>query len=505
MKILLISPPFYRLQGATLIHYPAGSCSMAGSLEKEGYSSLVYNADYDANKKTILGNTNHLRTEVLIKEHKNYLKRLNDLNDPVWLEIRNFIKDYRPDVLGISAFNITLSSAHMTAKIAKLINPNIITVMEGCTNRGIFCAIDPAKVADFNLIDFAISREPEITIIELIKALEQKKTDFSHIDGLTWKKDGKIVRNKDRGFVKDLDQLPFPARHLIHDYEKMAPHAFQGIYGSRGCPFQCVFCGCHVSCGYKPRTRSAKNMVDEIEYVHKKFKTHYFYICDDIFFINKERAKEFCRLLTERNLKVVWSCQSRAEMLDDEILALVKRAGGQHIAVGVETGNERIRALMKKGNTLDDVRRCAQLIKKHKLYMVAFCMIGLPWEGEREIQDTVNFIEEIDPYIVFPYLATPSPGTELDEMIHEDDPRSKELLKDLCHSDPAKALSRYIPSETKVRVINKALVELNKLNKRSLFKNFFARPKFYWYFVQDINLFKNPRHLISYIWDYFGQ
>ncbi|MFC1701017.1 B12-binding domain-containing radical SAM protein [Patescibacteria group bacterium] len=505
MKILFISPPFYRLQEATLIHYPAGPCYMAGSLEKEGYPSLVYNADYDCRKKTILGNTNHLRTDALVKQHEEYLGRLNDLNDPVWIEVRNFIKDYNPDVLGISAFNITLSSAHIVAKIAKSINPNIITIMEGCNNRGIFCAIDPAEVADFNIIDFAISREPEITIVELIKAFDEKKTDFSDIDGLTWKKDDKIIRNRNREFLEDLDQLPFPARHLIYDYDKMAPHVFQGIYGSRGCPFNCVFCGCHVSCGYKPRTRSAKNMVDEIEYVYKRFKTHYFYVCDDIFFIDKERAKEFCNRLIEKNLKITWSCQSRAEMLDDEILALVKKAGGQHIAVGVETGNEKVRALMKKGNTLDDVRKCAKLIKKHKLYMVAFCIVGLPWESEMEIQDTVNFIEEINPYIVYPYLATPAPGTELDRIIHEDHPDSKKILKDLCHSNPAEALSRYIPSGKKVIVINKALARFADFNKKSLLKNFFERPKFYWYFINDINLFKNPRHIISYIWDYFCQ
>lgn len=503
MKILLISPPFYRLQEATLVHYPAGPCFVAGVLEQAGYKSLVYNADYDPNKKTILGNTNHLNTDNLVKQHKNYLKRLNDLNDPVWLEIRDFIKNYNPDVVLVSAFGITLTSAHTTARIAKSINSKVITVMEGCMNRGVFTAIDPTKAANFNLIDFAISREPEITMVELIKALKKGETDFSSIDGLAWKKDGQVTRNKDRVFVENLDALPFPARHLIYDWQKMPPHAFQGIYGSRGCPFQCVFCACHIGFGRKPRARSAENMVAEMEETYKKFNTHYFYVCDDIFFIDKERAKKFCNLLIAKNLPITWSCQSRAEMVDDKTLALVKKAGGQHIAIGVETGNEKVRALMKKGNTLDDVRRCAKLIKKHKLYMVAFCMIGLPWESEKEIQDTVDFIKEIDPYIVFAYLATPAPETELNDIIYEDNPGAREKLKDLCHSDPSSALSRYIPSEKKVEVINHALTELNNFNKKSLFLNFFRRPKFYWHFVQDINLLKNPGHLVSYVKDYF--
>ena len=505
MKILFISPPFYRLQDATLIHYPVSCCSMAAILEREGYQSLVYNADYDPNKKTILGNTNHLRTDALVNEHANYLRRLNDLGDPIWVEVKNFIRDYQPDILGISAFNITLTAAHQVAKIAKALNPRVITLLEGCNNRGIFCAINPAEVADFNLIDFALTREPELTVIELVKALENGETDFSRIDGLAWKKDGQVIKNKDREFLNDLDSLPFPARHLIHGYKEMPPHVFQGIYGSRGCPFNCVFCGCHVSCGYKPRTRTAKNMVNEIELVHKKFGTHYFYVCDDIFFIDKPRAKEFCQILIEKKLPITWSCQSRAEMLDDETLDLVKMAGGQHIAIGVETGNERVRAVMKKGNTLDDVRRCAAIIRKHGLYMVAFVIIGLPWETAKEIEDTVDFIKEIKPHIVYPYLATPAPGTELDDMIHEDNPQAKSMLKDLCHSDPAAALSRTIPSAEKVKVINWALAEFARFNKRNLFRNLLERPKFYWYFISDMALLKRPKHVMSYIKDFFAQ
>lgn len=505
MKIVIVSPPFYRLQDATLVHYPAGACYVAGILEKNGYSSIVYNADWDPSKKTILGNTNHLNPEALIEKHEAYSKRLKDLNDPVWLDVKKFIQQQNPDVLIISAFNITLTAAHQVAKIAKQLNPKVITVLEGCMNRGVFCAIDPGKVADWELIDFTLNREPELTVVELIKALDQKETNFSTIDGLSWKKDGQIVRNKEREYLEDLDILPWPARHLIYDYQKMPPHTFQGIYGSRGCPFQCVFCGCHVSCGYKPRVRSAKNMVAEIEDVHKRFKTHYFYVCDDIFFIDKQRTIDFCNLLIQKKLNITWSCQSRAEMVDDETLALVKKAGGQHIAVGVETGNEEVRAKMKKGNTLDDVRQCAKLIKKNKLHMAAFCIIGLPWESEKEIADTVNFIKEIDPYIVYPYLATPAPGTELDDIIHEDAPGAKEKLRDLCHSDPTAALSRYIPSEEKTKVINWALTEFAKFNKKNLLKNFFERPKFYVHFIQDINLLKNPKHILSYLKDFLAK
>jgi len=502
VKILLISPPFYRLQEASMIHYPAGACLVAGALERAGFTSTVWNADFDPTKKTVLGNTNHLNPDNLIKQHEEYLRRLDDLSDPVWQEVREFIEDYKPDVLIVSAFSITLTSAHNVARIAKEINPKVVTVLEGLINRGVFCAIDPGKVGDFEVIDFGLSRDPEPVAVDLVKAIEKGEMDFSDIKGLTWKKNGEKIINEDREFLDELDILPYPARHLIYDWQKMPAQTFQGIYGSRGCPFQCTFCGCHVSCGFKPRTRSAEELVKEIEAVHKKFKTHYFFVCDDIFFIDRLRAKEFCDLLIKKKLPITWSCQSRAELLDDEMLSMVKKAGCQHISVGVETGNEEVRAKMKKGNTLDDVRNAAKLIKKHGLYMVAFIIIGLPWESEKEIWDTVNFVREIDPYIVYPYLATPAPGTEMDDIIHEDDPGAKEKLKDLCHSDPAAALSRYIPSEKKVKVINQALAEFGKLNKKNLWRNLFKRPKFYWYFIKDIGLLKRPKHLFGYLKDY---
>ena len=313
MKILIINPPFYRLQSASLVHYPPGCCYVAAALEEGGFSSIIYNADYDSRKKTILGNTDHINFKALIEQYEKYNSRLYDDNDLIWKEIRDYIIGYNPDILIVSVFNTTLTAGNKIAKIAKNLNPKTFTIFEGCTNRGLHCAINPSTNSDFSVMDFAIRREPEFTIVELVKAIVNKTQDFSNIRGLSWKRyDGKIIHNEDRPLLEDLDRLPFPARHLLDGYQNMPPHCFQGIYGSRGCPFDCIFCGCHTSMGYKPRIRSAKSMVDEIEYVYKRYRTRYFYICDDIFFISKDRAHEFCNLLLKRRLPIYWSAQTRA-------------------------------------------------------------------------------------------------------------------------------------------------------------------------------------------------
>jgi radical SAM superfamily enzyme YgiQ (UPF0313 family) len=257
--------------------------------------------------------------------------------------------------------------------------------------------------------------------------------------------------------------------------------------------------------GYEPRVRSARNMVDEIASVFERFGTRYFYVCDDIFFLYKDRAREFCRLIIERKLPVYWSAQTRAEMVDDETLALMRRAGGQHVAVGVEVGNPEIRRLIKKGNTVDDVRQCAGLIKKNGLYMVAFCIIGLPWEGRREIEDTVRLVEEIKPYIVYPYLPTPAADTELAGIVAARNPEGLREYRDRCHIDAAAGFNEKLSPDEKKEVTDWALERFAKLNRRNLFTDLVRRPGFYWALAHDMGFFRHPSYFFGYLKDCFPQ
>ncbi|MDD5069985.1 MAG: radical SAM protein [Candidatus Omnitrophica bacterium] len=503
MKILIVNPPFYRLQRASLIHYPPGCCYLAAVLEEAGFSSLIYNADYDPKKKTILGNTNHLNVKALTELSREYDGRLHDDNDPIWKEISDYIESYSPEVLIISVFSTTLTAGLRIAKRAKEINNKVITIFEGSTNRGLHCAIDPSLNTDWQVCDFALRKEPEETVVELIKKIESADSDFSSILGLSFRDDnGKIRHNPDRPPLDDLDKLPFPARHLLDGYRDIPPHCFQGIYGSRGCPFDCTFCGCHTSWGYKPRLRSAENMVNEIELVYRRYGTRYFYICDDIFFIEKKRALEFCERLIKKRIPVFFSAQTRVEMADEDILAAMKRAGAQHIAIGLEAGNPQIRKLIRKGNTVEDVINCAEKIKKHKLRMVAFCMVGLPWEGKKEIEDTVNLVKKVSPYIVYPYMPTPAAGTELAEIMLAKNPQGLEEYRDRCHMDPSAVLAERLKPEEKKEVIDWAMSEFVKINKKSLVFDVMRRPRFYWALAHDMGFLKHPQYLFNYLKEY---
>lgn len=494
MNILLINPPWYRLQGASLVHYPPGPTYIAAALEQDGYNPIVWNVDFDPEVKTVIGGTNILDTDELVKQHNLYKKNLNDLNAPIWEEVKAHLSEFKPDVLGLSAYSATYKSALNVAKIAKQINPKTVTIF-----GGIHPTIAPNDVASQEQVDFVVCGEGEITIQELIKAIKEKK-DFSEVKGLVFKTNGHIHKTSDRERIEDLDQLPKPARHLIYKKEKYPPAAFQGIYGSRGCPYKCIFCGSFNVWGYKLRTRSAENLVQEIEDTQRTYGTRYFYLCDDIFFMKRERALKFCQLILDKKLDIYWSAQTRAELVDDELLDMMKKSGGQHVAIGVETGDENIRKLIKKGNTLEDMRRAAKMVHAHGLTMVGFFMFGFPWETKEDIDRTVKFMKELDPTVAFPYIVTPAPGTELSEIAQQMgliDPGAS--LEDFYHESPEMCLSVNIPLEERKTIINNTLEIFANHNKSHFVRDIFRRPRFYYSLLHDYNMIKHPKFLLNYI------
>lgn len=499
MKILLLNPPWYRLQETSLIHYPGGLAYIAGALENAGYESIIWNSDYDPNIRPVIGGTNILDTEELTRKYNLYKKNLDDLSLPIWQEIKSKIKEFNPDIVGISVYSATYKSALNVTKIIKSINSYIITIL-----GGIHPTINPEEVASQKDVDFVVYGEGEITIQELIKVINSDKRNFSSIKGIVFKNNGNVIKTEKREFIQNLDTLPFPARHRIYNFEKYPPTTFQAIYGSRGCPFKCIFCGSFNLWGYKIRIRSAENIVKEIEETNQKYKTRYFYICDDIFFINRNRAITFCKLLIEKKLNILWSAQTRAEILDDELLSLMKKSGGQHVAIGIEVGDEKIRKLIKKENTNDQIREAVQKIKKHGLTVVGFFMFGFPWETKENIEKTVNFLKKINPTFAFPYIVTPSPGTELFSIAHQMgliNPASQ--FEDFYHESPEMGLSINIPKQERKEIIDKTLKEFAIHNKKHFLKDILKRPKFYCTLIHDFEILKNPKFILGYITDLF--
>lgn len=502
MNIVLLVPPWYRLQEACLSHYPPGPTYIAGALKQCGYDSIVWNGDYDPTVKSVVGGTNILNTDELTEKHRLYIQNLYNLNHPVWKDVEKKLKLFKPDVLGISTYSATFQAGLHTAQIAKSLHPDVITIF-----GGVHPTIDPKGVAMHEEVDFVVMGEGEITMQELVRAIDSGSRDYSTIKGIAYKANGSVRVNEKRELASDVDVIANPAREKLFEKELCPPSVFHMVYTSRGCPFHCVYCGSFNLWGRTKRSRSAESILEEVERTHKDYKTRYFYLCDDIFFFpgDIQRAYEFCYGLMKRRLNILWSTQTRAETINEEtkgLLRLMKITGGQHISIGVETGSDRISRLIKKGNKVEHSRVAAQLIKRYGLHMSCFFMFGFPWETEEEIQQTIDLLRELDCTVAFPYIVTPAPGTELNRIAADMGLITPEFkIENFYHESPKMCLSVHIAEEKREEIISKTLHVFAEHNKRHFRKSLLERWRFYYALLHDNGVLEHPRLLFQHIMD----
>ena len=400
IRILLINPPFYRLMNSHFNGLSLGLCYIASILSKHGYDVTIFNGDFKKSQK-------YSTQKEIFDNYPQYNKILTDPGHELWQEIKNVIRDVNPSVIGISMLTGTYKSAQNIAVIAKQINP-AINIIAGGTHPSI-CA---QEVLASGLFDFVIRGEGEYTFLEILQGIPPGK-----ISGLSYKKsDGRIIHNKDRNFIEDLDTLPFPARHLyVHEQNSMD---FGYILTGRGCPFECTFCASKKIWKNHVRYRSPENVVDEINYVYHTFGTRFFYFIDDTFTLDKRRTEKILNLLSNLHLPIQWICDTRVNVLDENLLLLMKSAGCVRVKIGVESGSDRILQLIKKNITVNQIRTTVDLIKKTGLDVTIYLMAGFPSETKEDMLQTLAFAQELDPTYYSISIVTPYPGTEIyDEML----------------------------------------------------------------------------------------
>ena len=272
-------------------------------------------------------------------------------------------------------------------------------------------------------IDAIVRGEFEYTIKDLSLTL-LKGGELKSVKGVSYRDKGNIRVNDDRPLIKNLDDLPFPARDKVKS-DSYREAVFTGkkcttIVSSRGCPYRCVFClWPRTMYGKQLRARSAGNVVDEVEHVVEKYGVNEIYFDDDCFTLNKKRLIKICKEIRRRGIDVNWMCQSRVDNVDEEILSNMKRAGCHYIKYGVESGSQEILNLMKKGITLEDTRNAFRLTTKMGIKTQAFFLIGLPWETEETFRETLEFAKELKSDSAQFAVVVPHPGTELYDLCKE--------------------------------------------------------------------------------------
>ena len=319
------------------------------------------------------------------------------------------ISKRQPDIVGMTSTTLTYKSALQIAKIAKEVHPNCLTALGG--PHATFW--DKNALQECPSLDVIVRKEGENTLLELVQRLEAGK-GYSDVVGTTCRNGEDFVRNPDRPYIENLDDLPFPAHHLfpLENLRKYGKIIFP-LSTSRGCTFWCNFCSAVRMFGRRYRMRNPQSVADELEFLSKEFDAQQFTFYDDAFTVDQARAKGICDEIQKRKLKIAWDCETRVDMVTKDLLMDMKKAGCLAVWFGVEAGSQRVIDAMGKGLTLNKTKNAFKMAKETGLMTIASVILGFPDETPETARQTIKFVEEIKPDDVGYYIATPYPGTPM--------------------------------------------------------------------------------------------
>ncbi len=391
MKILIVNPPRvdgypvvreerYEHKDVGSVYPPLNLLYIASALEKAGYKPFFIDANGFDIKFT---------------------------------ELTTKIDEIKPDVLIIRCGFDTQKEDLQVLKYAKE-KWNTITVLR----NKIIGDVDWLKktvLQENPFVDIFINYEPDAVVVDLIKHLETYGLDnLEKVKGISFLKEGKMITTPPAVIEKNLDNLPFPAYHLLPSlnvyHTGVLNPPFATIITSRGCPFQCSFCA-YSNMGF--RFRSPESVIEELKWLKKTTGLKSVLFFDDLIGLQKGNFEKICELMIKENLKLKWVACTRANLLNEEMLKLMKKAGCVEIPIGIESGSEKILKMTNKGISLDDIRKAAKLLHKVGILFYGMAIIGLPGETRETIEETIKFIKEIDPFYTQFCFATPFPNTEI--------------------------------------------------------------------------------------------
>jgi anaerobic magnesium-protoporphyrin IX monomethyl ester cyclase len=270
--------------------------------------------------------------------------------------------------------------------------------------------------------DVVVVGEGEQTMLELVFA-EQNHTSLEKVDGIAFKNTDQIRFTRARGFIEDLDTVPFPLREMFDNaaykryYARRFGYTTTSVITSRGCPFQCDFCSRPIF-GNRFRSRTPRNIAEEVECV-QKLGYDRIWFADDCFTLDRKRLLDICDELIRRRISIGWECLSRVDTVDSTVAKRMKRAGCMRVFFGIESGNDSILKVMRKQATVKQARDAVSIFKNAGVQTGAFFILGYPGEDDETVLDTVNFASSLPlDYLsfTFPY---PIPGTRLFERVKD--------------------------------------------------------------------------------------
>jgi radical SAM superfamily enzyme YgiQ (UPF0313 family) len=263
-------------------------------------------------------------------------------------------------------------------------------------------------------LDYVIRHEPEFTFREIIdRTLAGRNMDGC--PGSAYRgSDGQVVIAPDRPLIKSLDDLPIPKQHLLPLDQYRMPflgNRYVWVLTNRGCPYSCTYCFEGVVWGKSVRYRSAESIYQELEYLAQHNVRNVLFLAD-LFTFQRQGVMELCDLIIRRGLKVRWTCNSRVDTIDEEMMVKMKQAGCWLIAFGIESGSQKVLDNVKKDAQVEDAIRTINLCNKHGIKTWGYFIIGLPGENKKTVRETIDLAKNLPLDIALFHVAMPYAGTE---------------------------------------------------------------------------------------------
>ena len=397
LDCLLINPPFVFPKGfyfgQRTVDVPLGLLSLAAFVRERGFSTQLLDCNY-------------------------YFKD-TDIEFEDWFET-NYVKKFdQIKVIGITTTTPTINASYRLAQILKLKYPKSIIVLGGS-----HASFVPDEALSNSFVDCVAMGEGEDTLLELLKGVP-----FSEILGLAFKSNDsegeKFIRNKTRGRIRELDELPMPAYDLINI------EAYRPIIGnfkrlpammlvsSRGCPWSCSFCRRTV--GKMWTYRSSESLYNEFKYLSETYGVKDIAIMDDVFTVSKGRVMEFCQLLIEKPIDVQWQCFARIDIVDEEMLNTMHKAGCWGIMYGVENFDQTILNSLHKGIEAQHVFKVMEWTKSANLESRVCMIVGNEGDTEELVDSNIELLKKLDPDLISVSILTPFPGNDIFIKAHKED------------------------------------------------------------------------------------
>ena len=430
------------------------------------------------------------------REHGHTDQHILDMKVERWTveDAADALEALQPDVIGLSAMTYEAGCMHELAREMKRRLPETKIVCGGPHP-----SVAAEDVMADPAVDFVVRGEGEETFCELLDGIRDGRRDYTDCAGLSWRDETGALRTElDRAAPKDLDSLPHPAWDLV-DHEKYhaiprggviyAHREFATMFSSRACPWRCTYC--HNSYGKIFRERSAEDVLEEIDLLVTKYGVKELVFMDDIFNLRAERAKGIARGIIERgyDLKLTFPNGFRGDILDEELVLLLKEAGMYRCMVAVESASPRIQKVMKKRLKIDKVKKIVDFIADQGILVHGAFMLGFPSETEEEMRSTIDWAAESSFHTAAFFRVIPFKGTELfDEVEHA----GYELPNDW---------SAYEPYQTDINLSEVQEDEIFKLRKTA-YRRFYMKPKRLW---RIFKLIPNKLTMVPYLSLVFAQ